>query len=163
MATLVILDGPEKGKRFEIINPITRVGRNEINDIVIANPSISSYHCEIEKTETGIRIRDLDSTNGTKLNGEPIRSAAMFRNDVVTMGDVPMTLEGDDVPQGTAAAVSAAEITRTTIVIAPRTGARIDTPKEFGKRRDFKLMWFILFGVLAVAIIALGLTFFRAN
>lgn len=163
MATLVILDGPEKGKRFEITSPITRVGRNEINDIVIASPSISSYHCEIEKTEAGIRIRDLDSTNGTKLNGETIRTATMFRNDVIAMGDVPMTLEGDDVPQGTSAAISAAEITRTTIVISPRAGGRIDTPKEFGKRRDFKLVWLVLFGVLAIAIIALGLSFLRAN
>lgn len=163
MATLIILDGPEKGKSFEISAPITRIGRNEINDIVIASPSISSYHCEIEKTETGIRIRDLDSTNGTKLNGEPIRSGAMFRNDVISMGDVPMTLEGDDVPQGTAAAIKAAEITRTTIVISPRAEGRIDTPKEFAKRYDLKLMWLVLFGILAIAIIVLGLSFLKAN
>ncbi len=164
MAYLTIVDGPGKGTKFELNKPILRVGRNEINDIVINNPSVSSFHCEIEVTPEAVRVRDLDSTNGTKVNGEPIRMTAVFRNDVVSLGDVPTVLEGDDLPQGNPSLISSMEsVPRTTIVIAPKNGTiKVPTPKEFKARRDSKKIWTIIFILLGIAIIVAGVIFFKA-
>jgi len=165
MAILTIMDGPGKGKQFPLKDTVTRVGRNSANDIVIECPSVSSQHCVVENSGAGIRVRDLDSTNGTRLNGEPVKMAVVFRGDVLTLGDVPVTIDGEDVPQGEEPSATPtakmAAIPRTTIVIAPKT-VRMETPKEFGKRRDYKMIWIIVMGVMAVAIIVAAVAFIKS-
>lgn len=99
MAFLIVMDGPLKGQRVALDQPTIRIGRKEGNDWVLPDGSVSGTHCEIEKSATGFLIRDLGSTNGTKVNNEPVKERALFRNDIILMGEIPVMIEGDDVPQ----------------------------------------------------------------
>src|ERR1051326_7514402 len=64
------------------------VGRAVTSDVPIYDPTISRRHAEIVLTETGVRVTDLGSSNGTFLNGAKITEADAGANDVVTFGKV---------------------------------------------------------------------------
>jgi pSer/pThr/pTyr-binding forkhead associated (FHA) protein len=152
MACLTVLDGSFKGQRFTLEQPVTRIGRREGNDWVLQDGSISGTHCEIEKSEAGFLLRDLDSTNGTKVNNAAIKEKFLFRNDILLLGEVPVMIEGDDVPQAEEKAESYA-IPRTTIVIQPKR--TLETPKEFGKKSNTNKIWISVIVLLVLIIAAL--------
>ena len=149
MACLIAMDGPVKGQRVTLDHPITRVGRREGSDWVIPDGSVSGTHCEIERTDTGFLIRDLGSTNGTKVNNEPIKEQPLFRNDIIMVGEIPVMIEGDDVPQ--TAKADPYSIPRTTIVIQQKRN--IEPPKEFVAKTNSNKIWIVLI-VLLLAVIA---------
>jgi soluble lytic murein transglycosylase-like protein len=76
-AWLVRVSEPLAGARHLIRGPITRVGRSPDNDVVIDDGRVSAYHLEIQKLESGYRLCDLGSTNGTYLNGERVAEATV--------------------------------------------------------------------------------------
>ncbi len=108
-------------------------------------------NCEIEKSDAGFLLRDLGSTNGTKVNSVSIKEKFLFRNDVVMMGEIPVMIEGDDVPQSEKSATSV--IPRTTIIIQPKR--TLETPKEFGKKSNSNKIWIAVIVLLVLVIIAL--------
>ncbi len=151
MACLTVMDGPLKGQRVALEQPITRIGRREGNDWALDDGSVSGTHCEIEKTENGFLIRDLGSTNGTRVNNETIKEQPLFRNDIIMMGEIPVMIEGDDVPQTEDNEPYA--IPRTTIVIQQKR--TLETPKEFGKKSNANKIWIAIIVVLILVIVAL--------
>ena len=74
--------------------PITRdltvVGRRDVADVVIDHPSLSKRHCVIVKTDGLLVIRDLITTNGTKVKGQRIRWAALLPGDRIALGGYKM-------------------------------------------------------------------------
>src|SRR5258706_3183870 len=60
--------------------PFLTLGRDSANDIIIDHPLASRRHARLEHDENGYFIRDLDSTNGTYVNGDRIEGAHMLRN-----------------------------------------------------------------------------------
>ena len=64
------------------------VGRAVNSDVPIYDPTISRRHAEIVLTESGVRVKDLGSSNGTFLNGAKVTEAEAGANDVVTFGKV---------------------------------------------------------------------------
>ncbi len=68
-----VAGGPHAGmvKRMDADGAIT-IGRGPLNDLEIDNTSVSLQHAVIEKSASGVRLRDLGSTNGTWVNGRPI-------------------------------------------------------------------------------------------
>jgi pSer/pThr/pTyr-binding forkhead associated (FHA) protein len=70
--------------------PITRdvvvVGRRGYCDVVIDHPSLSKRHCVLVKTDGLLVIRDLISTNGTKVKGQRVRWAALLPDDRISLG-----------------------------------------------------------------------------
>ena len=84
--------------------PITRdlvvVGRRSYCDIVIDHPSLSKRHCVLVKTDGLLVIRDLISTNGTKVKGQKIRWAALLPDDRIAVGSYKLRVYygPDDVP-----------------------------------------------------------------
>ncbi len=159
MACLAVLDGPLKGQRVALDQPVTRIGRREGNDWVLQDGSVSGAHCEIEKSESGFNLRDLGSTNGTKVNSEPIKEKLLFRNDIILMGEIPVMIEGDDVPQSGQTGPYA--IPRTTIVIQQKR--TLETPKEFGKKSNSNKLWIALIVVLLLVIAALLVKLFSGT
>ena len=71
---------------ISITKDVTVVGRREYCDIQIDNPSLSKRHCVLVRTDGLLMIRDLATTNGTKVNGQRIMWAALLPNDRVTLG-----------------------------------------------------------------------------
>src|SRR6202051_1567269 len=81
-AQLVPLDG---GSPVDIDRDLTLVGRKEDCDIRLDHKSVSKMHCVIVKTDGLLLLRDLGSTNGTRVNGQRVRRAALLPNDQVTI------------------------------------------------------------------------------
>jgi predicted component of type VI protein secretion system len=77
-AQLIPLDGTEA---VEIVKDLTLVGRREDCDLRLVHKSISKIHCVIVKTDGLLFLRDLGSTNGTRVNGQRVRRAALLPND----------------------------------------------------------------------------------
>ena len=69
------------GKPSEISKDMTLVGRGENCDIRLEHKSVSKLHCVIVRTDGLLVLRDLGSTNGTRVNGQRIRRAALLPND----------------------------------------------------------------------------------
>jgi hypothetical protein len=79
-----------------------RVGRAPDCDVVVPSPRVSRYHAELSVDADGAHVRDLGSTNGTAVDGRPVREADLRPGDRVAFGGVEARLveraatEGDD-------------------------------------------------------------------
>ncbi|MGB7157479.1 MAG: ATPase, T2SS/T4P/T4SS family [Tepidisphaeraceae bacterium] len=72
--------------------PIT-VGRHSSNVVALTDGQASRYHCVIEKSpEGGLRVRDLDSSNGTRVNGQLVKQMRIGDGDTVTVGKTSLKL-----------------------------------------------------------------------
>jgi predicted component of type VI protein secretion system len=83
-----------------ITRDITVIGRREACDIRIDHPSVSKRHCVVVRTSGFLILRDLVSTNGTKVKGQRIRWAALLPGDKVSLGGYKFRiyLGPDDAP-----------------------------------------------------------------
>ena len=86
---------------FPLDQARTTIGRHSANSLVISDAQASRSHCVIEKLDDGFQVRDLNSSNGTKLNGELIHSAPFEAGDIVCIGATTLKLivpgaKGDD-------------------------------------------------------------------
>ena len=68
-------------------NPVT-IGRDTANSLTFRDDKLSRFHCVVEKKGAAFRLRDLGSSNGTKVNGKNIRLATLKTGDVICMGQV---------------------------------------------------------------------------
>ena len=93
MAKLVILNQGMTGRTFELNADRTTVGRVEDNTFQIGDPSVSSRHAEILLRGTDIVIKDLNSTNGTFINGEKISETVLQPGQVLRFGQVEMKID----------------------------------------------------------------------
>jgi predicted component of type VI protein secretion system len=92
---------PENGDPpIPIVRDVTIVGRREYCDVVIPHHSLSKRHCVLVKTDGLLVIRDLATTNGTKVKGQKIRWAALLPDDRLSLGGykVRVYLGSDDMP-----------------------------------------------------------------
>lgn len=85
---LRILSGPRRGEDVIIRNPVTTVGRSFDNDITLEGGDVSRHHARLERSGTNLHVIDLGSTNGTRVNGQPIRSHLVQPGDAITFGGV---------------------------------------------------------------------------
>lgn len=69
------------------------VGRAPASDLAVFDPTISRRHAELTGEDTGVRVRDLGSSNGTFCNGERIESAVVSRGDLLRFGKVSFRVE----------------------------------------------------------------------
>jgi predicted component of type VI protein secretion system len=83
-----------------ILRDVTVVGRREFCDVQVNDASLSKRHCVLVKTDGLLVIRDLGTTNGTKVKGQRIRWAALLPDDRITLGSYKMRvyLGPDDAP-----------------------------------------------------------------
>lgn len=77
-ALLIPLD---QGPPLEITKDVTLVGRKEDCDLRLDHKSVSKVHCIIVRTDGLLLVRDLGSTNGTRVNGQRVRRAMLLPND----------------------------------------------------------------------------------
>jgi hypothetical protein len=96
MATLVPQDGHAHLERLELQPGINTIGRRDTNSLVVPDASVSGQHCEIVVENGTINLRDLGSTNGTYLDGQPVRETALADGQKLTLGDVPFLVEAPE-------------------------------------------------------------------
>jgi pSer/pThr/pTyr-binding forkhead associated (FHA) protein len=81
-AQLVPLDN---GPPVELAKELVLLGRTDGCDVRLDHKSVSKLHCVIVKTDGLLLLRDLGSTNGTRVNGQRVRRAALLPNDQLTI------------------------------------------------------------------------------
>lgn len=156
MPNITITNGEDIGKTYTWEADRIRIGRNSANDFVITNASVSSEHCLIERTAEGWRIKDLDSTNGTRLNGSRIDIATLHRDDAISFGDITAVIRGEDVPRaeaGTTATETVDNIPRNTIVMRPTVALK--AVDGFTKKSESKKTLNTILGIVGALIVVL--------
>ncbi len=83
---ITFTNGSLNGAEFLIRKPVTTMGRALDNDLVVESSEVSRHHARLELEHEGLRIIDLNSTNGTRVNGRSIRSQRVEPHDEVTFG-----------------------------------------------------------------------------
>ena len=78
----------------EIVLPLATVviGRAEDCQVVIADGSVSGRHAEMSVSEFGVRVRDLNSTNGTLLDGKPVQESPVNDGQTLVFGSIAVRL-----------------------------------------------------------------------
>jgi len=86
LVTLRIVDGPERGRVYDqVATPIT-IGREEGNVVRLNDERVSRFHLKIHENENVVVATDLDSTNGTSINGELVQIWEIKPGDMITLG-----------------------------------------------------------------------------
>ena len=104
MPKLVVLSEGLTGRAHELKVDKTTVGRLDDNTFQIPEQSVSSHHCEVLLKGSDVIVRDLDSTNGTYINGEKISEKVLKPGQILRLGNVEARLEADGVAGAPAAA-----------------------------------------------------------
>lgn len=152
MAKLVVLTEGLKGQSHELTVERTTVGRVEDNTFQLAEPSVSSHHAEILLKGSDVVIKDLNSTNGTYINGEKITEAVLKPGQTVRFGQVELRLEG--------AATGKKQLDATRVIpggikreeVGAGGGGTVSAAGGFAKKSDKagKIVWLAVGVVLAI-------------
>jgi pSer/pThr/pTyr-binding forkhead associated (FHA) protein len=89
MPGLKMLRGPEVGRVYELTDDTVTIGRGRRNEVIIHDNEVSREHCRLVKVLFDYEIHDLESTNGTYLNGRPVGNAStpLFDKNIIELGD----------------------------------------------------------------------------
>ena len=105
---LVALSGPLKDSIFALPAEELSLGRDATNGLPIGDPSVSRRHCTIRRDGNGFRVTDLDSRNGTTVNGQAVKESWLHHLDEVAVGDsvfLFLTEEDAEKPSGSSRVV----------------------------------------------------------
>jgi ABC transport system ATP-binding/permease protein len=72
----------------------TTIGRDPSNDVTLTDPNVSRFHAEVVATAQGIELRDLGSTNGTRLNGQLVTRALVQTGSEIGVGSFRLVFDG---------------------------------------------------------------------
>jgi pSer/pThr/pTyr-binding forkhead associated (FHA) protein len=99
MSKLVVLTEGFTGRSCEIKGEKITIGRVEDNTFPIPEPSVSSHHCEIAVKGGEVLVKDLNSTNGTYINGETVTEGTLKPGQILRLGQVEIRLESGAAPE----------------------------------------------------------------
>jgi Nif-specific regulatory protein len=85
---LIVIAGPAQGATFELTEPVTSVGREAVNCVCLVDPSVSRRHALVVRDGDGFKVTDLESLNGTFVNGVPVSERRLEHSDQIAVGDV---------------------------------------------------------------------------
>lgn len=91
------IDGTQKP--FPLPSNITVIGRRRDCDLCIPLTRVSRRHCKLSKNNNTVKIRDLDSRNGTFLNGKRVKEAPVTAGDYIGIGSLMFLLQVDGKPE----------------------------------------------------------------
>jgi transcriptional regulator with GAF, ATPase, and Fis domain len=84
---LLVLSGPLKDSTIPLSESEITIGREVSNGIAVADPSVSRKHCLVSAQDGEFRVRDLDSRNGTQVNGTGVKEQGLQHGDQISTGD----------------------------------------------------------------------------
>lgn len=116
MAKLILtLDGIPQGE-FELNKELVTIGRRPSNDIHIDNLAVSGNHAVVRTIGKDSFLEDLDSTNGTLVNGKPIKKHILQHGDVIELGKYQLKYVSLDAYTSTTAGTPAEDLEKTMII-----------------------------------------------
>lgn len=83
--TFQIISGMEQGRTIQLPTPVT-IGREEENSLRLNDDRVSRFHAKIQEDSDHIVLTDLDSTNGTRVNGLPVQMRVLQVGDHISVG-----------------------------------------------------------------------------
>jgi len=84
---LIVIDGDDRGKRFTFTDrKMIRIGRSPKSDLRLSDNKVSRNHCQIEEDGAHHVIVDLDSANGTIVNGDRVKRTVLKEGDFIRLG-----------------------------------------------------------------------------
>jgi hypothetical protein len=160
MLKLVVLSPGMTGRTQELKAEKTTIGRVDDNTFPIAEPSVSSHHCEVILRGNEVVVRDLNSTNGTFIAGEKVTERVLKPGQILRLGQIDLRLEAD-----AAGAPPGKHFDRTTVIQGGvklseleegARGATYDTRSSgFSKKNDRVNQVFIIGGAVVGLVIVL--------
>jgi pSer/pThr/pTyr-binding forkhead associated (FHA) protein len=96
MAKLQIKTTGMENQALELRPGINRVGRAPDCDFSIDHPTVSTIHCEFILSADGLILSDCNSTNGSFVNGDPVKEVRLLSGQTVTLGDVELFVESTE-------------------------------------------------------------------
>lgn len=163
------------GRSHELNVEKTTIGRVEDNTFQIAEPSVSSHHCEIHVRPNEVVVKDLNSTNGTFINGEKILEGVLKPGQVLRLGQIELRLEDGTAPAAAPASAAATApaappaspakkpldqtlvmrgVSLNELEQGPRTSGFDTSSKAFSKKTNKTNRWFLIVGIIAFVVIA---------
>src|SRR5262245_52572656 len=85
------------GVTHELVDEAITIGRGADNTIIVNDPSISTHHAQLLLEGDTYRLKDLDSTNGTRVNGKPVTETVLRVDDRICFGAAEARYESSDV------------------------------------------------------------------
>jgi len=99
---LLVISGPLQGREFVLNRDTFTIGSGSHNDLTIEDSTVSKRHCEIVVEQSGYLIRDLDSTNGTFVQGVRVSSAHLAPGSEIQLGKTRIVFcplqDANDIP-----------------------------------------------------------------
>ncbi|MFN0199627.1 MAG: FHA domain-containing protein [Planctomycetaceae bacterium] len=84
--TLHVLEGMERGRTFADLQPPVTIGREDDNSVRLNDERVSRFHAKIQEDGDSLILTDLESTNGTRVNGHPVQMRVLQVGDLLLIG-----------------------------------------------------------------------------
>jgi FHA domain len=163
MAKLVLLSTGFTGRTQDLKVDKTTIGRVEDNVFQIAEPSVSSHHCEVLLRGSDVFVHDLNSTNGTFINGEKVSNESALKiGQILRLGQVEMRLESDMPSAGPMkkpidqTMVVKGGVTATELELSAKAGTGFGSKGTGFTRKDNKANKIIIIVAVCVGVVILG-------
>lgn len=158
MAKLVVLTEGMTGRAHELMAGKTTIGRVEDNAFQIPEPSVSSHHCEVLVQGDEVKVRDLNSTNGTFINEQQITEAVLKPGQVLRLGKIEMRLDTGAPPAPAKkpadhTMVMSRGVSLNELEQGPRQGGFDTSSKAFSKKDNQVNKIFFIGGVIVMVVI----------
>jgi transcriptional regulator with GAF, ATPase, and Fis domain len=88
---IIVLNGAQRGQRVRLVERL-RVGKAPENDLVLSDDTVSRQHCELERRAQGVLVRDLGSTNHTRVGRTAVHEAVVESGATISVGGVDLSL-----------------------------------------------------------------------
>jgi len=160
MAVITGMSSEVAGQNYALDREEISIGRSDDNTIVLDDAAVSARHCSIVRDGEQYVLRDLGSTNGTRVNSREIKEVVLQPRDLIQVGGVEFMFKTEH-----SAEVHSKKGASAQVEVAPGPAAApesFDSISPFGTRsRDGnKGMWYVLIGLIGLlALIAVGYLF----
>lgn len=122
MAKIILSIGGAVLREMELATERITIGRAPDNDIVIDDLAVSARHAVIGASDNDVCVEDLNSTNGTQVNGQPVRKHFLQHNDLIGLASYTIRYLPDATRDETPTPATPEQIAKITVLNGPKAG-----------------------------------------